>query len=53
MKQYIITEEEKTALLTYLAQQTFKDVWMGVEMLQKLPELPPVDTTKDDGETTG
>ena len=54
MKQYIIDETLRDNLLNYLAEQTYKNVWMGIDGLRALPELPTKEEEgKDDGEPEG
>ena len=42
-KKYVIEEELRGALLNFLAEQPYKDVWMGVDGLKSLVEIPPVE----------
>lgn len=38
MKTFLITEEQRNALLVYLSERPYKEVAKGVEMLQLAPE---------------
>ena len=47
MKQFIITEEIRDALLAYLQEQPYKAVAGGIKMLQELPEYQSEDEAKE------